>query len=426
MRVLLVNTSEDTGGAAIAANRLLKALDRNGVEATLLVRDSRNASPQATRNIRHLRHRLLQRARFVLERDYIFLRNGFSRKNLFAIDTATHGADITRLPEFRRADVIHLHWTNQGMLSLRDIRRILCTGKPVVWTMHDMWPFTGVCHQAGDCKGWQTGCGHCPLLRHPSANDLSRHTYLRKARAYSAGRTVFVGCSQWLTALARRSPLLREQTVTSIPNPLDTGLYRPAESDAARRRQHLPPGKRLILFVAHKATDPNKGIGYLREAVSQLCRHDEKLREQMAVVVVGHKAETLQGTFATPLYIKGYVSDADTMIDLYNAADVLAMPTLMDNLPNTIAEAMSCGTPCVGFDVGGLPQMIDHGHNGLLAAYRDADDLARCLRRALFDPSCADFPAQARAKAVSAYSEQAVAERYAEIYRNAVASGNHS
>lgn len=422
MRVLLVNTSEDTGGAAIAAGRLLQALCRNGVEAELLVRDATCAPPQTTCRVRRLPCRLLQRARFVLERGCIFLQNGFSRKKLFAIDTATLGADITHLPEFRRADVVHLHWVNQGMLSLRDIRRILRTGKPVVWTMHDMWPFTGVCHHAASCNAWLDGCGRCPLLRRPSAGDLSRRTFLRKARTYSAGRCTFVGCSHWLTELARRAPLLQGQTVVSAPNPLDTALYRPADADAARRRQHLPLDKCLILFVAHKATDPNKGIGYLREAVSRLCRHDAQCRESLAVVVVGHEAETLKDTFPTPLYIKGYVGNAAAMIDLYNAADVLAMPTLMDNLPNTVAEAMACGTPCVGFEVGGLPQMVDNGHNGLLAPVHDADSLAHNLWRALFDPSCAAFPRAARAKALSAYSEEAVAERYAGIYRDAIAA----
>lgn len=416
MRVLLINTSENIGGAAIAANRLLQALTRNGVEATLLVRDLQEGRAGVT----GLPGRLWPRAAFLMERGEVFVRNGFSRHNLFAIDPATRGTDVTRLPEFRSADVIHLHWTNQGMLSLGGLRRILRSGKPVVWTMHDMWPFTGVCHQSGSCEAWLTGCGNCPLLHRPAANDLSAQTYRRKARAYADGHLTLVGCSRWLTGLARRSPLLKGHTVTSIPNPLDTGVYAPGDRDAARRRLGLPADKRIVLFVAYKVTDPNKGIGYLREAIARLCAERPGRRGQIVVAAVGREAEKLCGTFATPVYAKEYVSDTATMIDYYRAADILAMPTLMDNLPNTIAEAMACGTPCVGFDTGGLPQMIDHGTNGLLIPYRDADALARGLESALFDPACADFPQQARDKAVQAYSEQSVAAQYTEIYRDAL------
>ncbi len=412
MRVLFVNTSELIGGAAIAASRLLRALNRHGIEAELLVRDKQTDNPRVI----SLPKSPALPLKFVAERADIFVRNGFSSKGLFAIDTGAFGTDITRLPEFQRADIVHLHWINQGMLSLKDVGRLLASGKPVVWTMHDMWPFTGICHQAGDCTKWRTGCNCCPLLRHQGAKDLSARVFSRKAALYQKGHITFVGCSDWLTDLARHAPLLAKQRVVSIPNPIDTTRYTPSGRQEARRRLGLPADKFLLLFVAYKVTDPNKGIGYLREALAKLAARHPEVAGSWGLAAVGRNAESLKDTVAIPVYASEYISSPDTMIDYYRAADVLVMPTLMDNLPNTIMEAMACGTPCVGFRIGGLPQMITHEENGYLANYKDAHDFAACLYRYFAATDRAAFAATARQKAVAAYSEQAVAHRFYEIY----------
>ena len=152
MKVLLVNTSERTGGAAVACHRLLDALNKQGIEATMLVRDKQTDNP----HVIALRKPFYMKLCFLWERFVIWANNLFSRKNLFTVSIANTGADITRLPAFKEADIIHLHWVNQGMLSLKDIRKILASGKPVVWTMHDMWPCTAICHHAQRCNRYQT------------------------------------------------------------------------------------------------------------------------------------------------------------------------------------------------------------------------------------------------------------------------------
>lgn len=160
MRVLIVNTSEKAGGAAVAANRLMDALNNNGVKAKMLVRDKVTDDITVVGLPRSLR----MQWNFLWERWCIFCRLHFSRKNLFALDIANAGYDITSLPEFKEADIIHLHWVNQGMLSLKTIRKIISSGKPVVWTMHDIWPASSICHLTLGCHHYNNGCGNCKYL----------------------------------------------------------------------------------------------------------------------------------------------------------------------------------------------------------------------------------------------------------------------
>lgn len=416
MKVLLVNTSDHTGGAAIAALRLLKALRGCQVDATLLCRD--RSLPPERRDVVSLRPSAWLKWKFVAERAEIFVANGCSRKGLFAVDTGRYGTDITRLPEFREADVVHLHWTNQAMLSLPQIGRVLQSGKRVVWTMHDMWPFTGVCHHATDCPLWRTGCHDCPQLGRPSRHDLAWRTFRAKQRAYAKGHFAAVGCSQWLASLAQDAPLLEGQEVTSIPNPIDTAFFAPADNKLqVRRALGLPTDKLLLLFTAYKVTEPKKGIDYLIESITLLCEEHPQLRERLAIVLAGRESDTLADAFCIPTYTLPYDHSEERQRGLYQAADLLLMPTLMDNLPNTIAEAMACGVPCVGFNVGGLPQMIETGVNGYLAAYCDSLDFAHGIARTLSSSSYQALARNAHAKAVQAYSEKAVAERYIRLYR---------
>lgn len=413
MRVLLLNTSEQTGGAAIAAHRLLTALNKNGVKATMLVRDATGRD----RNVRQLTPSPGLRAKFVMERAAIWATNGFSRKHLFEIDPATHGTDVTAYDCFHDADVIHLHWVNQGFLSMKDLTKIFRSGKPVVWTLHDMWPLTGICHYARECDRWLSSCGRCPLLARPGDNDLSHRTFLKKRQLFGLGRAHVVACSDWLADLARRAPALQGTPVSSIPNPIDTDFFSPSSRETARRRLGLPVEKRLLLFSAFQAADPLKGVDYLVEAVARLVAARPDLRQRLGIIIAGHGSEAFRDRFAVPAWPQGYVEGREAMRLLFRAADVLAMPSMADNLPNTIVEAMSCGVPCVGFRIGGLPQLITHGADGYLARYRDADDLAEGIRTTLFQPGLDTLRRAAREKALHTYSETAVAGRYAAIYQ---------
>ena len=230
MRVLIVNTSEKAGGAAVAANRLMDALNNNGIKAKMLVRDKVTDDITVVGLPRSFR----MQWNFLWERWCIFCRLHFSRKNLFTLDIANAGYDITSLPEFKEADIIHLHWVNQGMLSLKTIRKIISSGKPVVWTMHDIWPASSICHLTLGCHHYNNGCGNCKYLPgNGGKNDLSAKIWKKKQKVYNSGALSFVTCSRWLAAEARLSGLLAGHRIETIPNPIDTHVYCPPGTSPA-------------------------------------------------------------------------------------------------------------------------------------------------------------------------------------------------
>ena len=415
MRVLIVNTSERTGGAAIAANRLMHALNRNGVEAQMLVRDRKTDALEVVSIPQSWRHK----ANFLWERGVIWLNNGLSKKGIFQVDIANAGTDITTLPAFQQADVIHLHWVNQGFLSLKNLERICASGKPVVMTLHDQWYFTGICHYSSDCDKYRTQCEKCPMLKGPGI-DLARRVYNRKRAIYEGRNITFVGCSRWMADLARKSSLTRGHTVTNVPNAIDTDVFKPMDKLEARRRHNLPMDKKLLLFGAQRITDKRKGFDFLVEACEHISMHHPTLPGQLEVVVLGGDAPSVKELLPLPVHIVNYLSNEDDIAQLYNAVDLFVTPSLQDNLPNTIVEAMSCGTPCVGFDVGGIPEMINHKQDGYVADYCDSLDFAQGIAWCLNPDRQPALSAAARADALATYSQSVAATRYLSIYQSAL------
>ena len=379
MRVLLVSTSEQAGGGAIAASRLMEALNQNGVKARMLVRDKQTERI----TVAQVGNKLPK----ALERLSVLMHNGFCRRTMWLADLANVGIDITSTEEYRQADVIHLHWVNQGMLSLRTIEKMLRDGKKVVWTLHDEWPYLGVCHYRGDCK--EQECRHCPIVK----GNLSHRLWQRKREIYRQGDITFVGCSQWITNQAREA--LPGERVEHINNCIPHSVFHPMDRKEARLSLHLPQDKKIILFCSQNINDERKGMRYMEEA---LCSPLFKEGHLLLRIGKGHR----------------YISSPEEMALTYAAADVFVTPSLQDNLPNTIAEAMSCGTPCVAFNVGGIPEMIDHLRTGYVARYRDAQDLAEGIHYVLTH----DIREAAHQAAAKAYSEVHTAQEYIKIYES--------
>lgn len=415
MNILIVNTSERTGGAAVAANRLMKALNNYGMKAKMLVRDKESD----TLTVVQLPHSPMKHWHFLWERLVVYCKLHFSKHHLFEIDIANAGTDITKLREFQEADIIHLHWVNQGMLSLNNIRKILHSGKAVVWTMHDIWPATSICHVTLNCRSFTTGCHHCRLLPGGGSNhDLAYSTWQKKQAMVQSGTIFYVACSRWLESEAKKSALLTGQKITSIPNCIDTHIYRKGNKQEARQRLGLPANQKLILFASQRVTNENKGMSYLIEACQQLAQTDGA---KPGVVILGGHAEEVVAQLPLDAYPLGYVNDEHRIVDVYNAVDVFVLPSLSENLPNTIMEAMACGVPCVGFRIGGIPEEIDHQKNGYVAEYRNANDLGHGISWILNEADYEALSEQAIHKVNRNYSQRSVASKYIEIYNQALA-----
>ena len=413
MRVLIINTSERIGGAAIAANRLMDALKKNGVKASMLVRDK-----QTDRlTVHSVSGGWRQPLNFLWERFCIFISNRFSRRKLFQTDIANTGTDVTRLPEFQRADVIHLHWVNQGFLSLSVINKIVHSGKKVVVTMHDQWYFTGVCHYSGVCEKYTDLCHDCELMQGRLFGDMAKKVFLQKQRIYDGARLTFVGCSRWMANMAQRSRLATGQKVVSIPNAIDTNMFCPTDKKQARQTWQLPTDKQLLLFGCQRITDERKGFSLLVDALQRVKRSFPELAKSVEIVVVGGEAESVRNQVPFDIMPISYVSDTEKMVALYNAVDIYVTPSLQDNLPNTIMEAMACGVPCVGFNVGGISEMIDHKTNGYVAEHRNAQDFADGILWTL-TANHGTLSRNARQKVLSTYSENIVARQYIKIYED--------
>ena len=415
MRILLVNTSEKKGGAAVACRRLMTALKDEDVEVCMLVRDRQTDDTSVVPLPKSWRHRW----HFLRERLTIWFHNLFEWKNLFAVDIASKGWDITRMDEFMQADIIHLHWINQGMISLKVLNKILDSGKPVVWTMHDMWPLTGICHHARNCDGYYKACGQCPYLRIKYLrNDLSHQVFNKKSDIYNRHSITFIGCSEWICQETGKSALAKEQKIIHIPNAIDMQIFHKEDKMFARKLMGLPQDMKLILFGSAKITDKRKGIDYFVSACHHVLQMAPELKDQIGVVVFGKHSEELNHLIPFTVYPMNYIKEDNRLVELYNAVDVFVTPSLEENLPNIIMEAMACGTPCVGFQIGGIPEMIEHRHNGYVARYKDAEDLASGILWTLQENSSCRLSEEAMKYVQEHYDQANIARLHIDLYKS--------
>jgi len=303
-------------------------------------------------------------------------------------------------------DLVHLHWIN-GFLSPEDIAEM---DVPVVWTMHDMWPFTGGCHYAEDCGNFETVCRSCPQLFDPRTSDLSTDLWHRKEDAYGDVEITLVSPSYWLAKQAKESSLLGDHRIEVIPNGVDTERFKPRDRDACRETLGLPTDTNLVLFGSDVKSE-RKGVTHLRRCLNKL-----RLDLDFELVVFGGAEAEAFDDLDSPIRDVGFLSEGELQL-LYAGADVTVLPSLQDNLPNILLESMASRTPVAAYDIGGIGDIIDNERNGYLAAARDPTSLASGLARLLIDDSRRSEVAEnARKTIVEHYTLQQAAEQYRSLY----------
>jgi glycosyltransferase involved in cell wall biosynthesis len=309
-------------------------------------------------------------------------------------------------------DIINLHWVGDQFLRIETLASLR---QPIVWTLHDMWPFTGGCHHSEGCDNYTDSCGACHLLGSSRKHDASHWIWRRKVRAWNEVNLTIVTLNSWMASCAKSSSLFRDKRIEIIPNGLDIERYKPVDKKFARSWLGLPQNKKLILFGSLMNKDPWKGMYLLRGALQELS--ETNWRDQIEVMVFGSPVDDQDAQFGFEVHHMGRLHDDSSLALVYSAADVFVSPSTQDNLPNTVMEAMACGTPCVAFDVGGLPDMIDHHLNGYLAQSFEIEDLARGIVWTLEDQERPEnLSEQARKKALREYDNELQANKYRALY----------
>lgn len=420
MKVVHINKSDAGGGASVAALRIHRALLRSGIDSHMLVQEKKRDEANEYQIGNGFAYRMGNFKNFVAERLSILPHEKEAALRYY-FSIANTGRDISTLDVVKNADIINLHWINQGCISLSGLENLMSLGKPIIWTLHDMWPFTGGCHYAGTCLEFNEHCGFCPFLRSPSINDLSVKVFNRKKNIYSKGHISVVSCSRWLSTLSKSSYLFRNMPTYSIPNPIDTNFYTILDKEQCRKDLNLPLNKKLILFGAANLLDVRKGFRYLEEALSILKDGFPKLSSNIELVVFGKINNELKKRFAFSTHSMNFISNPMQLVKLYNAADMFVLPSLQDNLPNTVVESLCCGTPVVGFRIGGVPEMIEHNKTGFLAEVKNSLSLANGIYNTLlFDDK--KQRQIIRESAICRFAESVVAQQYIDVYQNALNS----
>jgi len=418
MKVTLINTTDAGGGAPIACMRLLKALELKQVDVHMQVQEKKTRDHQVESIGNDLISRLKIRFNFLNERLPFIWFKAKDKSVRFAFSTADTGTDISHKPEILNADILHLHWTNGGYLSINNLKKLFETGKPVVWTLHDMWAFTGGCHYAGECNHFESNCGNCWMLRDPASKDISYAGWMRKNEMLKAVKNiVFVTCSHWLADVARTSSLLKDFRIETIPNPIDTDIFSPKNKTEARIKWNIHPKSKIILFGAANILDRRKGITYLVEALNDLKNNYPDL-DKVEIIIFGKNKSFDVNLLPFKVYELNIITSQRDIAELYSLADVFVTPAIEDNLPNTVMESLACGTPVVAFDTGGIPDMVQHKKNGYLAEFKSATDFAAGIHYVLNSERKDELYLNARNKVLQNFTNEIVASKYMVVYQS--------
>jgi glycosyltransferase involved in cell wall biosynthesis len=300
-------------------------------------------------------------------------------KNAGGFSLSLFGSDVSTHEWLVKADVIYVHWILGGFLSIGGLEKIAKLNKPVIMIMHDMWNITGGCFYSFDCQKFLDHCNNCPMFPGDKEKDLSYIQFKNKFKFYhNYDNLFFVAPSKWLYKLAKEGTLTKDKPVCRIPNPLDTGFFKPFDKKVAKKILNIEGYQYVISFGANSITSPYKGWSYLMDALKDLKENHPDLNVCLLIFGSGPNKEILDA-IPFPSKFMGFIKDDYTTNLVYNASDAFVAPSMADNLPTTILESLACGTPVVGFDVGGIPDMIDHRKNGYLAKYKDSKDLSSGL-----------------------------------------------
>lgn len=409
-RVIHVNTSDQYGGAARAAYRLHSGLRNAGLDSRMFVQDKSSSDHNVYSSVTKL-GKLAAKIRLHIDQIPVnFLQRLHGQ--LFS-PAIVPGRAISKIKD-HQADIVHLHWLANGFIKIEPLKYF--RGGPVIWTLHDLWAFTGGCHYPFTCTRYEECCGRCPVLESTKEYDLSRWVWNRKNKILKKLDLTIVTPSRWMGERARKSSLFKSTRIEVIPNGIDTQLYKPLNQDFCREVLSLPKDKKIIMFGAiSSTTDTRKGFDYLIAALRQIAKTSYK--DELVAVVIGGNAPIEPIDIGLDIKFLGHLHDDTSLAVAYSASDVFVAPSKEENLANTVMEAMACGVPCVAFDIGGMPDMIEHQQTGYLAKPYEVEDLAEGMLWVVTDRERKRrLSSFSRQKIEEGFSEKCCAERHISLY----------
>ncbi|OJJ19294.1 hypothetical protein BKI52_21000 [marine bacterium AO1-C] len=398
MRILHINTS-DNGGAGKAVVRLMNGLLKNQVKNDLLVLYKYQENPHTHKftpdiNSTYKKLQFSLKYRFHQYKQKRALNNKSQNFEVFSFPESLY--EIKQHPLFVKADIIHLHWV-AGFVDYPSFFKDC--NKHIVWTLHDLNPFGGGFHYEGDF-----------LKNIHEYKQLDTKIRKTKQKAFSQlDKLHIVSPSQWMLQEAQNQPFLKKFQHLKIPNGINLDIYKSLDQTLARQKYKLPTDKKIILFLAENIHNKRKGFDLLRKAL-----HQVDPEENLVLLVGSHQNVTLD----FPHKKLGYINEDTKLAEVYACADVCVVPSLEDNLPNTMLESLACGVPVVAFDTGGIPDMVTPYKTGLLAPTENHQMLGKKINEILSNPQLHQTLSQnARKKAISEFSLDIQTKRYIEIYQ---------
>lgn len=406
MKPLLISSMDIEGGAARAAYRLHQSLRSIDIPSKMLVQNKRSSDTTVIAQKSTI-GKIGERLKDVPIQVY---RNRTSA--MFSSQWFPNPI-VPKLAQFN-PDLINLHWICNGYLQIETLTKF---NKPLVWTLHDMWPFTGGCHYTQTCDRYTASCGACPQLKSDRSWDVSRWIWQRKAGTYKNLNLTLVAPSHWMAEAAKNSSLFRDVRIEVIPHGLDIEIFKPIESQIARHLFNLPVDKQLILFGAgsNAVGDPRKGLYLLQDALKKL--NQAGWQDRFELVIFGTSPPENPIDLGFKAHYLGRFYDDITLSLIYSAADVMIVPSIQEAFGQTASEALACGTPVVAFRGTGVQDIVDHEQDGYLAKPFEAEDLAQGIVWVLQEPERHQkLRDQARGKAKKAFTLTLQAQRYLALF----------
>lgn len=417
MKVVHVVYSDIRGGASKAALALNKALQNIGVDSKMLVQRKYTNEKSVYTPDYNFWEKQKTNVRILLDLAQMKI---FTKMKKGRFSFGDIGLNINENNIIQEADLIHLHWINGGLLSFKSLSALSRLKKPIVWTLHDMWAFTGGCHYSAGCNRYLSSCGHCPYLHFSYKSDYSNKFWKTKKNLYDKSNITYVTCSKWLATVAKDTPILKTYDVIPIHNTLDINIYKPLDKRQIREKLNLPQDKFLIIFVALSIEEERKGFQYLKKSLVRLLEKYPLVSQQIELLILGRSSnEQLEGI---PFKINsvGRKMDDINIAEYYNTANVFLAPSLEDNLPNTVLESLSCGTPVIAFNVGGIPEMVEHKKNGYLSKERSVEDFSEGIYWIFQNNNIDEIEKYARSKVVEHFNPQLIANNHLSVYQKLV------